>query len=162
MEREKVALFVLVGVLLVAVLLLVGGTVRSTSIDLPDDGSSSATPGRLVDRGEFSGSCLEDIPGATRITGSCIVRFASTDEPFWDVPLVGRWLPREARRIDVTLEPSECSATIVLDSGDVSYEDVDLNDEDGLEASLTLRPEGGRLRVGGFFPPTSACSVLVG
>jgi len=159
-EREHVAVVVLLLVLVVALVPVVLGQTRDEGADLPEGDGAGPSAGRLVRDDELSGSCLE-LAAPRRTEGSCVVTIAPTDVPAWDAPLIGRFVPREVRRIDLQLADEDCTADIELSFDDVEVEaelGPDEDDDERMEASLPIGADGARLDVNGGL----ACVVLLG
>jgi hypothetical protein len=159
-EREHVAVVVLLLVLVVALVPVVLGQTRDESVDLPQSDGAGPSAGRLVRDDELSGSCLELSP-PRRTEGSCVVTIAPTDVPALDVPLIGRFVPREVRRIDLQLADEGCTADVELAFDDVEVEaelGPDEDDDERMEASLPVGAAGARLDVDGGL----SCVVLLG
>lgn len=158
------AVVVLLLVLVVALVPLVLGQTRSEEIDLPEDDSGGPGPGRLVDDAELSGPCL-DLSAPRRTEGSCVVTIAPTDVPSWDVPVIGRFVPRELRRVDLAWS-GDCVADATLRFDEVEIEavlgpeDPDDPDEEIVEtASFSVGADGATLTISTGFDP--GCRVLL-
>jgi len=159
-EREHVAVVVLLLILVIALVPVVLGQTREDTVGLPDDRDGATVAGRLVRDDELSGSCLE-LSAPRRTEGSCRLVVAATDTPAWDAPLVGRFVPREVRRIDMLLADPDCTADVTLQFDEVEIEaelGPDENDDERLEASLPVGSGGATLDVSGGL----ACVVLLG
>lgn len=139
MKREHVVVLVLLVVLLVVVGLVVWTGQR------PDGGSASSedrdppVAGRALRADEVSGSCtLSGEPVAVDQTGgllgSCTISAAPTDEPFWSIPFLERFLQPELRQLTVRL--TDCDAAAV-EIGEVSET---LRAED--EISIAIQADG--------------------
>ena len=164
MEREHVAVVVLLLVLVVALVPLVLGQTRDEEIGLPDGDAGAPSAGRLVEDEELSGSCLE-LAAPRRTEGSCVVTIAATDVPAWDVAVIGRFVPRELRRVDLAWS-GDCVADVSLRFDEVDIEAVlgpedpdDPDDEVVETASFSVGADGATLAISTGFDP--ACRVLL-
>lgn len=161
MEREHVAVVVLLLVLVIALVPLVLGQTRADTAGLPDDRSGGTSPGRLVEDDELSGSCLRLDP-PRRTQGSCRLVVASTDVPAWDAPLIGRFVPKEVRRLDLELADPDCTADVVVAFDEVEIEVAlgpDEDDDERMEASVPIGATGAAVDVAGGL---LGCVVLLG
>lgn len=157
--REKTVIAVLLGVLVLALLLMVVGTQRATSLDSIDPSTASPLPGRSLGQGEVIGPCMSEVDGKVVVeVMQCNLAVLRTKTPFWDVPLVSGWLPREARTLELRLSSPICSADLEFVTGDVRYEDVELDAETDV-AQLAVRDGGGDLRIRRLGPILQGCRL---
>ena len=159
-EREHVAVVVLLLVLVIALVPLVLGQTRPETAGLPDDRAGATSPGRLVADDELSGSCLALDP-PRRTQGSCRLLVGPTDRPAWDAPIIGRFVPKEVRRLDLVLADPDCTADVVVAFDDVEIEaelGPDEDDDERMEASVPIGAGGATVDVDGGL---AGCVVLL-
>lgn len=142
MKREHGVVLALLLVLLVAagLVVLTGRAPEAGSID--DQDREPPVAGRALRIEEVSGSCTlagepVTVGQSGGLLGSCTIRTASTDEPFWSIPLLERFLQPELRQLTVRL--TDCGAA------GVEIHDVSESLAEGDELSIAIQADGATL-----------------
>lgn len=117
MKREHVAVLALLVVLVLAVVLIVWSGQQPDGEELAAGDREPPAAGRELRTDELSGSCgllagppilLEQTGG---VLGACTLTVTSTDEPFWSIPFLERFVQPELRTLVVEL--GDCEAAVV-------------------------------------------------